>query len=97
MSLLDGKTNNFEVIDYLINTPSIDEIQSVLVKLDMKPIDLVRKGENVFQENYKGKNLTDEEWIKAMVSNPILIERPIVVKDDMAIVGRPPERVNQLF
>ena len=63
----------------------------------MKPIDLVRKGENVFQENYKGKNLTDEEWIKAMVSNPILIERPIIVKDDMAIVRRLTERVNQFF
>ncbi len=51
----------------------------------------------IFKENYKGKTFTDEEWIRILVKNPILIERPIVVKGDQAILGRPPENVKKLL
>lgn len=63
----------------------------------MKPEQLLRKGEKLFKEEFKGKKLTDNQWIKAMVENPVLIERPIVVKGNKAIIGRPPENVNKLL
>lgn len=97
LSLLESKTDDFEIVDYLKNPPSFEEIQAILVQLNMKPHDLIRKGEAIFKDNYKDKNLTDEELIKAMVLNPILIERPIVIKDNKAILGRPPESLDQLF
>ncbi len=97
LSLLESKTGSLEVVDYLRNPPSFDEIQSILGKLNMEPVDLIRKSEQVFKENYKGKDLSNEELINAMVLNPILIERPIVIKGDKAILGRPPENIDQLF
>ncbi len=63
----------------------------------MKPAELVRQGEAVFKECYVGRTLTDDEWITAMVEHPILIERPIVVCGDRAIVARPPEKVLELL
>ena len=84
---------DFEIIKYLDTKPNADEIKSVLTKLDMKPIELVRVKEEIWKENYKGKELTDEEVIIAMVENSKLIERPIVVKDDKAVLGRPTENI----
>jgi arsenate reductase len=59
----------------------------------MKPEQIVRKGEGVYKQKFAGKALTDEQWLDALVKNPILIERPIVVKGDRAVIGRPPENV----
>jgi len=64
-----------------------------LVLLGIAAEELIRKGETVYKENFKGKNLTEEEWISAMVAYPKLIERPIVVKNGKAAIGRPPENV----
>ena len=58
---------------------------------------LVRKGEDVYKENYAGKTLTDAQWLEALAKHPILIERPIVVRGDRAVIGRPPERVLDLL
>jgi len=61
------------------------------------PQEIIRRGEPIFKENYKSKSFTDEEWIKILVNNPILIEIPIVVKGDQAILGRPPENAKKLL
>ena len=61
--------------------------------LGIKPEQLLRKGEAIFKEEFKGKELSDDEWIEAMVANPKLIERPIVIKNGKAALGRPPENV----
>ncbi len=82
---------------YLEATPTEAELKAVLKKLGIQAQDLLRKGEKIFKEEYKGKDLSESEWIKAMVANPILIERPIVIKGDKAILGRPPENVNELL
>ena len=58
---------------------------------------LLRKGEAIFKEQFKGKELTEDEWIQAMIDHPKLMERPIVVKDGKAVLGRPPENVNTLL
>jgi len=85
------------VVDYLKNPPGEKELRDLLVKLDMEPEELVRKGEDIYKEKFKGKKMGDDDWIKAMVKNPILIERPIVVNGNRAILGRPPENVKKLF
>lgn len=79
----------FEIIKYLDTPLNVDELKDILNMLNMKPIDLVRVKEVIWKENYKGKNLTDSEIITAMVNNPKLIERPIVVVNDKAELGRP--------
>ena len=62
-------------------------------KLNINPIQLVRKNEKVWKENYKGKDLSDHEIVKAMIENPKLIERPIVINNNKAVIGRPPETI----
>ena len=63
----------------------------------MKPHDIIRTKEAVYLEKYKGKNLSDEQWLQAMHENPILIERPIVINGNKAVVARPPEKVNEIL
>ncbi|TXI72306.1 MAG: arsenate reductase (glutaredoxin) [Dokdonella sp.] len=82
-----------EVIDYLKAPPTRDELRDVLRKLGMKPGELVRRGETVFKTHYAGRSLTDDEWLDALLAHPILIERPIVVRGEQAVLGRPPENV----
>jgi arsenate reductase len=85
------------VIDYLKTPPSAAELRAIVAKLGISPEQLVRKGEPIYKERYAGKTLTDAQWIDAMVTNPILIERPIVVSGTRAVIGRPPENVEQLL
>ena len=86
-----------EIVEYLKTPPTEAELKAILKKLGLAPQQLLRKGEKIFKEEYKGKELSDDEWIAAMAANPILIERPIVVSGNKAVLGRPPENVNQLL
>lgn len=79
---------DFEIINYLANPLSTDEIKTLINKLKIKPIELVRQKEAIWIENYKGKSLTDADVIKALEKHPILIERPIVINGEEAIIGR---------
>lgn len=97
LEILNNSEQDFEVIDYINNPLSEKEITDILKKLNFTPIQLVRKNEVIWKENYKGKELSDAEIIKAMASHPKLIERPIVVKGDKAFLGRPPENINDLL
>ena len=72
-------------------------MKSILFKLGVSPTEILRKGEAIFKEKFKGKEFSDEEWLKILVENPKLIERPIIIKGDKAVVGRPPENVNSLL
>lgn len=93
LELLQQAGQEVEVVEYLKDTPSAGELRDVLAKLNMKPVQLLRKGEKVYKENFAGKDFSDEEWIRIMVQYPSLIERPIVVHGDKAAIGRPPENV----
>ena len=86
-----------EIVDYLATPPSRDELRELLRKLRMKPEQLVRRGEAVFKEHYAGRSLSDDEWLEALATHPILIERPIVVRGEQAVLGRPPEKVLELL
>ena len=86
-----------EIIRYLETPPSKEELKNIIAMLGIKAESLVRKNEKIYKEQYKGRQMTEDEWIQAMVENPILIERPIVIKGAKAILGRPPENVNELF
>ncbi len=97
LKIINESGNEVEIIEYLKDTPSESELTSVLLKLNVSPLEIIRKEEPIFRENYRGKSFSDEEWIKILVKNPILIERPIVVKGDQAILGRPPENVRKLL
>ena len=97
VGILEDAKIEFEIVKYLDDVPSEKELKKIIKMLGVSPIELVRKGEKIWKENYKGKELTDAEIIKAMVENPKLIERPIVIKGDKAVIGRPIEKVIQLL
>jgi len=97
LQLLQDKGINPEIIEYLKTPPSVDEITELIAMLGIKPEALIRKGEAVFKENFKGKTLTDQQWIEAMAKFPKLIERPIVVEGKKAVIGRPPTLVLDLI
>jgi len=97
LEILNNSDQEFDVVDYMNNPLSEKEIKDLLKKLDFTPIQLIRKNESVWKENYKGKTLSDAEIIKAMSKHPKLIERPIVVKGDKAVLGRPTENIEGLI
>lgn len=97
LAILEAKKEPFEVIRYMDNPPDKDTLRGILEKLGMAPIDLVRKNEALWKSDYRDKNLDDEAVLEAMIAHPRLIERPIVIRGDKAVVGRPPERIQELF
>lgn len=97
LQILEESGREFEVVKYLDTPPTEAELQALLNYLEMAPEALIRKNEQIWKENYKGKDLSDNELIKAMATHPKLIERPIVVKDNKAVVGRPPEVIKTLL
>ena len=97
LKLLEDNGVSPEIVNYLKTPLSKNEIKEVLKKLGVPASQIIRRGEAVFKENFKGKELSEDEWIEAMVKHPKLIERPIVIKGDKAVVGRPPEDVLTLI
>ncbi|WP_343694990.1 arsenate reductase (glutaredoxin) [Flavobacterium sp.] len=93
LAFIEDTKQKYEIIPYLTDTPTLSELKELLKKLNLKPGELVRTKEKIWIDNYKGKDLNDDEIIQAMTDNPILIERPIVVKDGKAIIGRDLEKV----
>lgn len=97
LNILEDSGKEFEIVKYLDTVPSVSELESVLQLLNISPLELVRKNEAIWKENYKGKTLTDSEIIAAMVAHPKLIERPIVVNGKKAVIGRPPSDINNII
>jgi len=97
LAILEASNFNFETINYLKTPVSVAELEEIIKLLGIAPIDLVRKNEAIWKENYKGKVLTDAEIVSAMVANPKLIERPIVINNGKAVIGRPPEIIKSIL
>ncbi|AQX07570.1 arsenate reductase (glutaredoxin) [Elizabethkingia ursingii] len=93
LQYLEDQKIDFELINIIQNPLNKEEVTSVLQKLGIKAEDLVRKSDALFKEKYAGQELNEEGWINVLVDNPTLIQRPIVVKDNKAVIGRPLENV----
>ncbi len=97
LAFLKEKGVEPEIFLYLKTPPSFEELKEVIEKLGIKPLDLIRKTESIFKENFKGNDFSDEKWIEIMVENPKLIERPIIISNTQAVVGRPKENILELL
>jgi arsenate reductase len=98
LEILEDKGHKPEVKLYLEQAPSSDELKDVLEKLDLEPRSLMRIKEEEYRVNHlDDENLSDEQLINAMVRYPKLIERPIVLANGKAIIGRPPENVLEII
>ena len=95
--LLKESKQKFKIIEYLKETPSFDELKSIINLLGITPLELIRKNESIWKKNYKGKELTNDEVIRAMTEHPKLIERPIVINKEKAVIGRPPENIKYIL
>lgn len=96
-SVLNEQGCEVEIIEYLKDVPTEKELKEVLKKLGLKPQDMLRKKEPLFIEKYKDKKMSDAVWIKVMHQNPILIERPVAIYGNKAVIGRPAERIIDLL
>lgn len=97
LELINNANAEVDIIDYQKASITKKELEDVLMKLNMTPEQIVRKGEALYKANYKDKKFGKEEWMQILIENPILIERPIVVKGNKAVLGRPPENVLELL
>ena len=97
LNIIKESGHDLEIIEYLKTPPTAEELEDVLQKLNLPIEYLIRTGEEIYKTEYKGKELTDAEWIEALVEHPNMLERPIVVNNDQAILGRPPENVQKLL
>ena len=97
LEVLEKSGEQFEIVKYLENIPTKEELRKVLGYLNIPAENLARKNEAIWKENYRGKKLSQEEILDAMIQYPKLIERPIVIKDNRAVIGRPTERIYDLL
>lgn len=93
----ENSGKEYEVVQYLNDTPSAEELKAIIKKLGIKPIELVRQKEELWISKYKGRKMTPAHVIKAMVTHPILIERPIVINGDKAVIARPIEKASTIL
>ena len=98
LEIINSKGVSVEVIEYIKTPLKYDDLLKIIKLLDVNPRDIIRKSESIYKEkNLENDKFTDEELTKYMVENPILIERPIVFDDNLAIIGRPPENVLKII
>lgn len=97
LAILNENKCEVEIREYLKEPPGQKELKELIGKLGVKPFDLVRRSEPLYKEQYKDKTLTDAQWIKVLSEHPVLIERPIVIDGEKAVIGRPPVLVLDLL
>ena len=93
LAFLEKTGQEYEVVKYLESIPSFSELEAIIKKIRIKPIELIRQKEKIWTENFKVKILSDREIIQAMISYPILMERPIVISGEKALIARPIEKI----
>jgi len=97
LSFLEEKGIQFELVEYMNHPISAEELKKVIKLLGIKPEELIRKNEQEYKDQFKGKVLTDDEWIQVMIDFPKLMQRPIVVHNDKALIARPTEEIDKLL
>jgi arsenate reductase len=97
LDYLKATGKDFAVVKYMENVPTTNELLRIVNALALRPIDLIRKKESIWRENFIGKILSDDALLQAMVKYPKLIERPIVINGNKAVIGRPTERIREIL
>lgn len=97
LEILKNSGKDFEIVKYLNDPLSEEKLKQIIAMLKIAPIALVRQNEAIWKSDYKGKDLSNDEIISAMAKHPKLIERPIVLHKDKAIIGRPPAAITTLL
>lgn len=96
LNLLKEKDYDPEIVEYMKEPLTPNELQEIIDKLEISPEELVRKKEKIWKEEFADKELIDDEIVLAMIENPQLMERPILVHEGKAAVGRPPEKLLEI-
>jgi len=97
LDYLKSRTADFEVIDYTRTGLDEGQLKEILLKMNNKPQDLVRIQEDIYKKELKGRTFNEDEWIKIIIENPRLLQRPIVVSEHKAVLAQPPENVDILL
>jgi arsenate reductase len=97
LQYIQDKGLEFTIVEYLKTSFSREEFKDLLMKLNMRPAEIVRTQEDEFKEKLKGKSFNDEEWITILLENPKLIQRPIVVKNHKAVLAQPADEIERLL
>ena len=97
LSFLQENNIDFEIRDYFKNPFSKEELSSLLSKLNIEPIELIRKQEDIYKKEMKGKEFSREAMLEMMILNPKLIQRPIVAQNNKAVLALPPEKINSIL
>jgi arsenate reductase (glutaredoxin) len=97
LQYLQEKGLKFSIIEYLKTPFDREQLKNLLMKLNMRPFEIVRTQEDEFKEKLKGKNFTDEEWISILLENPKLIQRPIVANNLKAVLAQPVDEIDRLL
>ena len=97
IKLLEELDVDYQVREYLKDELSFDELKVIIKALNVNPIEIVRTNELIWKDNFKGKDFTDDELVKIMIENPKLIQRPIVFKEGVGIIGRPVELIKDFI
>jgi arsenate reductase (glutaredoxin) len=97
LKYLQDKGVDFKVVNYIKDGITEKELSEIVLKLNVKPADIVRKQEDIYRKELKGRKFTDSEWIKILVENPRLLQRPIVIARHKAVIAQPPEKADELL
>ena len=97
LKYLQSKTSDLVVYDYIKNGLSMDDLKEIILKLNVKPFELVRKNEELYRKELKGKNFTDNEWLKIISDNPKLLRRPLIVGKYKAVIGDLLENIDKVM
>jgi arsenate reductase len=97
LQFLQASGKEFKVVEYLKHPLTEKEMETLLIKLNKKPAEMIRLQEDYFKQNLKGKKFEDHEWVKIILQNPKLLQRPIVESKYKAVVGDPVENIESLL
>jgi arsenate reductase (glutaredoxin) len=96
LKYLQSKTSDYIICDYIRNGIALEELKEILLRMNVRPFELVRTNEEIYRKELKGKNFTDDEWLIILRENPKLLKRPLVVGKHKAVVGDPVENIDAI-
>lgn len=96
LEYLQNKTGDIDIVEYLKTGLTKEVLKEILLKSNLKPLDLIRTQEEIFKKELKGKSFTDEEWLDIIIENPKLLQRPLIVGKHKAVLAQPAEKTDEV-